>query len=84
MTEPVSKLEKLPCPICGGLAYSWGNVVANGLTFKSIKASWLSKMVSAGWDLPARICDACGNIQVFSSSTPIPQIHSAWASPDED
>jgi hypothetical protein len=62
--EPMYK--ESPCPICGGNTYSWGTLVGQQLKYEPEDMSLLSKMFSLRARLPARQCDRCGNIQIFS------------------
>jgi predicted nucleic-acid-binding Zn-ribbon protein len=56
-----------PCPVCGGDSYSWGSVGAQGINFTPDDASVLSKLFRVGLKLPARRCNGCGNVQLFSA-----------------
>ena len=55
-----------PCPICGQSSYSWGELAARNLDYNSEDDSWLAKSFTLNSKLPARHCDNCGNIQIFS------------------
>lgn len=58
--------DQSPCPICGETRYSWGEVSAQNLDYNSEDESWLSKHFTLNYKLPARHCENCGNIQLFS------------------
>lgn len=68
MSKKQEQLSSSPCPICGGRSYAWGEVLAQSLSYKPQGSSVLSKMLSSGLTLPARHCDTCGNLQVFSAA----------------
>jgi hypothetical protein len=55
-----------PCPTCGGSRFTWGMLGAQGLNFTPQDASVIRKFFTIGWELPARRCDDCGNLQLFA------------------
>lgn len=58
----------LPCPICGGTSFSWGDLTAQGLIYKAEDASFfdnLGKLFAGLNSLPTRVCNDCGNFQLF-------------------
>jgi hypothetical protein len=57
MLEDASSLAENPCPNCGETDFTWGNLVGAGF----VKSIWA--IVPDG--LAARLCDRCGNIQLF-------------------
>lgn len=64
--EPIKKADR-PCPICGGSSYCWGTLMAMGFKFYAEDTSWFTKLLpNRGNKLPARRCNGCGNIQIFS------------------
>ncbi|MDG3008499.1 hypothetical protein [Paludisphaera mucosa] len=65
--ESGEKFE-LPCPLCGANSYTWGSLGAQGLAFTPEDASLVGKLFQVGVKLPARRCDGCGNVQLFSGS----------------
>jgi hypothetical protein len=54
----------LPCPTCGN-SYSWGQVNAQGMSYRDNDDSLLQKVFAGGSNLPARVCNTGGNIQLF-------------------
>jgi hypothetical protein len=67
----MSKTQSRPqsaCPICGQQAYTWGYVQGyHQLKFKSEDTSLLEKFTILGGNrLSARLCDSCGNVQLFA------------------
>ena len=64
--DDVGSKPESPCHICGGCSYSWGRLGAQGLNFMPDDASVLAKFFRFGFQLPARRCDNCGNIQIFA------------------
>jgi len=58
--------EQLPCPVCGGSSYSWGDIVADKLKYIPRKAGFFERCFNLSYKVPARLCDKCGNIQMFS------------------
>ena len=59
--------EQLPCPICGKTSYSWGEVVAEKLKYVPEEAGFFGRNFSLSYRVPARLCDSCGNVQLFSA-----------------
>jgi hypothetical protein len=57
---------ELPCPVCGGRSYRRGQLRTQGIHFIADDAPFWRKLFGFGWKLPARRCDDCGNIQLFS------------------
>ena len=64
----MSQIQETPCPICGGQSYIWGNTQGYyALKFKPDDASFWAKMtVLGGSDVRSRMCNKCGNIQLFA------------------
>jgi hypothetical protein len=63
-----AEAKQLPCPICGEDLFSWGFLSISGdpLRFKSDSDSWLARAaVWGGRKTETRVCDTCGNIQLF-------------------
>ena len=58
--------SKLPCPACGARDFSWGSLFAQGINYKSDRASWIAKLFRYGSELQTRRCEACGNLQLFA------------------
>jgi hypothetical protein len=56
-----------PCPLCGGTVFNWGKIRSGGnpalLTLEG--DSFWSAMFGIGGVVRARVCDMCGNIQLF-------------------
>jgi predicted RNA-binding Zn-ribbon protein involved in translation (DUF1610 family) len=63
MDDTLKKRTSLPCPVCGGTAYAWGILYANGITAQPGNPSAL---ITAGERLLTRLCSDCGNLQVFN------------------
>ncbi|WP_337176063.1 hypothetical protein [Paludisphaera sp.] len=57
---------ELPCPACGGRSYSRGEIRAQGLRFIPNGLPFWKRFFWKGMKLPARRCDDCGHLQVFS------------------
>ena len=64
----MSKIQEAPCPICGGESYAWGFLQDDDkVKFKRLNAPWLERAtVFGGSPVRARLCERCGNIQMFS------------------
>jgi hypothetical protein len=60
--------QDLPCPICGGRSYSPGTLAAHGINFLPNDASILRRFFRIGFELRARRCDSCGNVQMFAGT----------------
>lgn len=56
----------LPCPACGGQTFSWGDIDAHHLSFHREEEGFLARAFGLSHSLPARLCESCGNIQIFS------------------
>lgn len=66
--KPGKKADQ-PCPMCGGESYSWGSLRAHGgFNFVSDGTSLLVKLFGGGTELPARRCNECGNVQIFTAT----------------
>jgi hypothetical protein len=70
-TDEVGSKPDFPCHVCGSRSYSWGTLAAQSINFTADDASILAKALRFGWNLRARRCDHCGNVQMFA---PIPQV----------
>ncbi len=54
-----------PCPICGESYFRWGTPTSNGgVYFSTSGHGFLGKNEG----LRARVCDICGNVQLFLKS----------------
>ena len=60
--------EQLPCPICGKTSYSWGQVVAQNLKYVPQEAGFFGRNFNLSYNVPARLCNSCGNIQMFAAN----------------
>ncbi len=59
-----------PCPLCGGNAFTWGSLTANGGTyFRAEGESLFEVMFKHRGVVDARVCNACSNIQLFLPGT---------------
>ena len=58
--------DQSPCPICGETRYSWGEVTAQGMSYYGEDEPWISRGLKIRYKMPARHCDNCGNVQLFS------------------
>ena len=67
MDDLVKKRTSLPCPICGGTSYTWGILYANGIIFQPGNPSML---VTNGARQLTRLCNDCGNLQLFKEQVP--------------
>jgi hypothetical protein len=63
MDDIVKKRTSQPCPVCGGATYAWGILYANGIIFQTGNPTML---VTNGARLLTRLCNDCGNLQVFN------------------
>jgi hypothetical protein len=55
-----------PCPICQGMTFKWGRINTSGASvFISNDSHGLSKILGVGEMLEARMCEGCGNVQLF-------------------
>ena len=58
------------CPICGGKFFSWGELQAGSLQPPKYKEPagdfWERFTTFGGRDLRARLCNSCGNVQLFA------------------
>jgi hypothetical protein len=56
-----------PCPICQGMTFTWGQLNTGSMimVFTPHDASGWSKLFSQGEPLEARMCEGCGNVQLF-------------------
>jgi hypothetical protein len=63
-----------PCPICGGLAYSWDNgAYRDHPRFQAPQTPlWRRVLEPGGPALAERRCDGCGNVQLFDHSFLVP------------
>jgi predicted RNA-binding Zn-ribbon protein involved in translation (DUF1610 family) len=53
-----------PCPNCGAQSYRWGVLDSgSGVWFKEDGRSYLFR---SGKSLKARLCNQCGNVQIFT------------------
>jgi hypothetical protein len=59
------RLSSLPCPVCGGSNYKWGDLLAVGYRFHPENMGLLSRAASTGGKCPGRQCKDCGNVQSF-------------------
>jgi len=62
-----------PCHICGGNAYSWGSLKDSGQLFAITFVEDGNSLTNAafltiGEEARARLCNGCGNIQLFAQS----------------
>lgn len=58
--------SKLPCPACGEIIYSWGNLTAQSLQYEADDASFWTKINPFASSVRARRCNNCGNLQMFT------------------
>jgi ribosomal protein S27AE len=63
MDDITKKRTSQPCPACGGTTYAWGILYANGIIFQPGNPTML---VTNGARLLTRLCNDCGNLQVFN------------------
>jgi hypothetical protein len=64
--DEVGSKSDFPCPTCGGRSYTWGRLAAQGINFAPDDAPMLAKFFRIGFELRARRCDLCGNLQIFA------------------
>ncbi|WP_435016449.1 hypothetical protein TA3x_004015 [Tundrisphaera sp. TA3] len=62
----VGRKPDLPCHLCGGRDYSWGDLYAAGLNFIPDSAPRLTRILRIGNKLRGRRCESCGNVQMFA------------------
>ncbi len=65
--------EATPCPICGKLQYKWGHP-GPMLQFYEATDSWFP----TGQEVVARLCQICGNIQLFNKIYNYRKIDETW------
>lgn len=56
------------CHVCGNTSYSWGKISAQSLHYEAEEASFWERVFNLGYTLPARLCNQCGNLQLFAAS----------------
>ncbi len=61
--------EQLPCSVCGDRNYSWGSIFPQSLKFVAEDDTSLGNSIGALMlkKVPARLCNSCGNIQMFAA-----------------
>lgn len=64
--DSTAEIQNLPCPICDQKAYSWGVLQAQGLRFVPEGTSFLARNFSLRYEVLARKCENCGNVQIFA------------------
>ena len=59
-----------PCPLCGGTAFTWGTLTAEGGPyFRAEGESVFEVVLARPRVVDARVCTACSNIQLFLPRT---------------
>jgi predicted nucleic-acid-binding Zn-ribbon protein len=57
-----------PCPVCGGLDYTWGSVVVTGQPLIEMYFRPDGGRMGSGRSVQARECKRCGNVQWFTKA----------------
>ncbi len=57
--------NETPCPVCGKTSYLWSKVIGRDLQYIPPEAFFWETMLRGGI-IPARLCNNCGNIQLFA------------------
>lgn len=69
MTHEEESLHEHPldvCPICGGHQFSWGHLQGSGLNVVHDDTPVVTKLLTMGLRVRARICKSCQNVQLFA------------------
>lgn len=63
-----AQLRENPCPICSGMAFTWGLTVGEGPNTRLY-----TRPNGVGWgegkEMVTRECNTCGNVQLFTRVT---------------
>ena len=59
-----------PCPMCGNTSVVWGTVAPRGSTGQEVvwrpdERPVLHRLLGTGYRVRGRLCDVCGNLQLF-------------------
>lgn len=69
MTREEESLHEHPldvCPICGGDQFAWGHLQGSGLNVVEDDTPVVTKLLTLGLRVRARICKSCQNVQLFA------------------
>ncbi len=56
-----------PCPLCSGTIFRWGRLTAghDHVRLQLDGASFVDALLQIGGIMKVRVCDTCGNVQLF-------------------
>ena len=59
--------REAPCPLCGSVRFTWGELRGQGVRFLEADAGWVDRNLALATGIKARRCDDCRCVLAFDA-----------------